>query len=209
MNSHNEIFDEFELAPRLHTRYIPVMLDAVIQRAGLQRRQIDFVAYANGPGAFTGVRIAAATAQGIAIGIGVPLVPVSTLAVLAQQARDLLSAKNVQVALDARMGEAYTAEYHETSTGLVELMGAEKLVSLASLVPVEGALAVGSGFRARIDAGYSHEDDADMHTDVYPTAKALVKLAAKQIKNGRVVTADKTEINYLRNKVAEKKRTAS
>lgn len=207
MNSDGIIFSEFEITPRQHTRYLPSMLNSVLQQAGLQRSDISYIAYASGPGAFTGVRIATATAQGLAIGLGISLVPVSTLAVLAQQACDQFDGYEIQVALDARMDEAYTALYVKNkNSGLVELSGAEQLIKLEQLEPLPGFLSAGSGFRARFEAGHSHDDKTSIHEEVYPTATALVKLAKQLVNNGLSVSADKAEINYIRNKVAEKKR---
>ncbi len=115
------VFSEFEIAPRQHTRLLPRMMDAVIAAAAIDKRQLTHCAFSNGPGAFTGIRIAAAQAQGIGIALGIPLVPVSTLAVLAQVAFDRGEAERVLVALDARMQEVYWAVYNRDASGLAEL----------------------------------------------------------------------------------------
>jgi len=68
MDDSGRIFSEFKLAPRQHTHYLPLMLESLLQQSGIERSELSHIAYASGPGAFTGVRIAAATAQGMAIG---------------------------------------------------------------------------------------------------------------------------------------------
>ena len=68
-----EIFAEFELAPRQHNRLLPAMLERLLEAAGLERAEITHCAFANGPGAFTGIRIAAAQAQGIGLALGMAM----------------------------------------------------------------------------------------------------------------------------------------
>jgi tRNA threonylcarbamoyladenosine biosynthesis protein TsaB len=205
----DELFSEFEITPREHTRYLPKMLDSVYKRAGLNRNQTNAVAYASGPGAFTGVRIAAATAQGLAIGFNVPLIPVSTLAVLAQQTCDTHDVDSVLSALDARMGETYCAHYLRTGQGLVELQRDEELIKLDLLAIPEGAVGAGSGFFASQQAGKQFPSNLAVYPDIYPTAVALIKLAKKAADNNQQVSVAQTHINYIRNKVAEKKATPS
>jgi tRNA threonylcarbamoyladenosine biosynthesis protein TsaB len=201
------IFSEFEIVPRQHTYYLPRMMDAVLHLGGIKKASIDAIAYANGPGAFTGVRIATASAQGLAIGLGIPLLPVSTLAVVAQQASDEFGIERMQVALDARMGEAYTALYakHQT-TERVQLEGGEHLVKLEQLADRPAYCSIGSGFYARRAAAEGAESERTMYEAVYPTASALVKLAASMRSEQDQRHADTATINYLRNKVAEKKK---
>ena len=198
-----DLHSEFELAPRRHTELLPAMQDAVIATAGIDLADLDAIAFSNGPGAFTGVRIAAACAQGIAIGLTIPIVPVSTLAVLAQHACDRHSAARVMAALDARMGEVYCGEYRRSpDSGLVECVGEEQLVNAARLVLHEDALGAGSGFRARREAGGTDEKGALIVGDAYPTAEALARLAARALRREGGATPDQASINYLRNRVA-------
>lgn len=207
--SDGEILSEFKLTPRQHTLYLPLMMDAVLQRGGIQKTSIQAIAYANGPGAFTGVRIATASAQGLAIGLGIPVIPVSTLAVLAQQACDEFEIDRMKVALDARMGEAYCAVYiKNTTTAVVELQGEEGLVKLEHLQQEPGCCAVGSGFLARRQAGYAEDDDVSNYENVYPSASALAKLAGQVIGSSQLAGADAASINYIRNRVAEKKKSS-
>jgi tRNA threonylcarbamoyladenosine biosynthesis protein TsaB len=181
------------------------MMNSVLAGAGLRSSDLNAIAFANGPGAFTGVRIAAATAQGLAIGLSVPLIAISTLAALSQQACDSLSCDRVQAALDARMSEAYCAHYClNLRSGLVELEGNEQLVKLDQLHPVQGGISAGSGFKAWREAGNRADPDVEIHEDILPTAAAVVKLARQAADQGRMYSADHTEINYLRNQVAEK-----
>ncbi len=200
------IYSDFKLTPRQHTRYLPLMLESLLAQSGIRRSDLSHIAYASGPGAFTGVRIAAASAQGMAIGLNIPLIPISTLAVLAQQAVGEHQCEHMLVALDARMGEAYSAVYHNNpQTGLVELEGREQLVKLDELLLHSNLTAVGSGFTARRAAGYSDDPDHQTYEQVHPSAAALIKLAQAAVEQQQTKPPQQADINYIRNKVADKK----
>jgi tRNA threonylcarbamoyl adenosine modification protein YeaZ len=104
-------------APRRHADLILGMLDDLLQSAGLRLTELDAIAYGCGPGSFTGVRIAAAVAQGIAFGAGLPVIPISTLAATALAASRQSGCRRIACALDARMGEVYWGCYRLQSGG--------------------------------------------------------------------------------------------
>jgi tRNA threonylcarbamoyladenosine biosynthesis protein TsaB len=110
---------------RASARLLPAVQE-LMQRAGLALRHLDAVAFARGPGAFTGLRAAASAAQGLAFGLGCPVLPIDSLMVVAEDARLQAIASSVHadparddaawpdgtrvaVAMDARMGEIYAA----------------------------------------------------------------------------------------------------
>ncbi len=197
------IFAEFEVAPRQHNRLLPLMMEQVLVDSGLDRRALTHCAFANGPGAFTGIRIAAAQAQGIGIGLGIPLLPVSTLAVLAQVGIDRSGCARVLVALDARMREIYWATYRRDENGLASLVGAEHL-SVADEVGFDDAIDRGIG-HGWID-GLRERADFDVNPELLPDAASLLKLACRAAEDKLGVDAGAATINYLRNRIAEKAR---
>lgn len=87
----------------------------LLARAGLAMAQLDAIAFGNGPGAFTGLRTSCAVAQGLALGIGCPLLPINSLLIVAEEARVRVAEQallfDVAVAMDARLQQVYAARY--------------------------------------------------------------------------------------------------
>lgn len=196
-----EIFSQFEVAPRQHTRLLPRMMDQVLAASGIAKTSITHCAFANGPGAFTGIRIAAAQAQGIGIALGIPLLPISTLALLAQTGIDRFGCSRPLVALDARMQEIYWAIYQRDSEGRARLVGSERLDSIDQ-IEIEASIECGGGHgwfeELRTRVSFPVDDS------LLPNAQSLLKLASAAIEQNLGVDASHVSINYLRNQVAEK-----
>ncbi len=74
-----QICVRFQHAPRLQTELLLPMIEEVLAEAAIQLGQLDGLAYSRGPGAFTGVRIAAAAVQAIAYARDLPVLPVSSV----------------------------------------------------------------------------------------------------------------------------------
>src|SRR5574340_720031 len=86
LNIDGRIIERSELAPRRHAELILPMIESLLGEAGIARAQLDGIAVGRGPGAFTGVRLAIAVAQGLALALDIPVVAVSSLDALAQDA---------------------------------------------------------------------------------------------------------------------------
>jgi tRNA threonylcarbamoyladenosine biosynthesis protein TsaB len=197
------VFSEFEVAPRQHARLLPEMIRRILIDGAVDRSDLSYCAFANGPGAFTGIRIATAQAQGIGIGLGIPLVPISTLAVLAQAGFDQHPWNSTLAALDARMQEIYWGSYRRDENGCAQLLGVEQLGTedqLFAEVSVESGVGHGwlEGLRNRVDL--------PLDVELLPNACSLLTLAQYAIDQQQVCQASEISINYLRNRVAEKAR---
>jgi tRNA threonylcarbamoyladenosine biosynthesis protein TsaB len=103
--------------PRLHAERLVGLIDLAMGRAGWNKSQIDLVACCVGPGSFTGVRVALATAKGIALGLGRPIVGVGSLEAMASAAR-ASGEKRVVPLLDAKKSEVFWAAYDEVGAVL-------------------------------------------------------------------------------------------
>ncbi len=180
------------------------MMDRVLAAADIEKPMISYCAFSNGPGAFTGVRIAAAQAQGVGLALSIPLLPISTLALLAQVCLDRSEFRNTLVALDARMGEIYWASYERDPGGCAVLVGKERL---------SAAIDIDIGANIECGVGHGWFDELKQRVnfpvegDLLPDARSLLKLADRAIDQKLGVGAGQISINYLRNQVAEKPRS--
>jgi tRNA threonylcarbamoyladenosine biosynthesis protein TsaB len=200
--------ERFEIAPRRHAELILPMVDALLSEAGVSRRALDAIAVGRGPGAFTGVRLAIAVAQGLALALDRPVVPVSTLAALAEDgfASAAATASDAVLALiDARMGEVYAGAYACTEVCPTELMP-EALAHPAALVLPErrrwrvvgsGMAAYGDAMRAQLGAAL-----VDADASALPRASSIARLGVLALRAGGGIDPAKVEPVYLRNKIA-------
>lgn len=196
--------ERFEVAPRRHTELVLPWADALLAEAGIAKTQIDVIACGRGPGAFTGVRLAVALTQGLALALDRPVVAVSTLAALAFAA-NAAPGEAVLAAIDARMGEVYLAAF-EREPEDVRLLESEHLLRpvAASPDPSRRWIGVGTGFdaeqgalRAALGSTVARVDAAAL-----PHAAAVARLAVQAYARGEIVAPERLEPAYLRDKVA-------
>jgi len=190
---------------RNHADLILPMVNEVLTEAGVGLRDLDGLAFGRGPGSFTGVRIAVGVAQGLALASGLPVVGISNLAAVAQQAADLHSLSRgdrVLICMDARMQEVYWAIY-QVGDGLVELAGDERVTAPAEVIVQDVAIAVGAGtgwqaypvLRERYQA-------ITVYPMLLPRALEIARLGAGPLTAGLGVRADEAQPVYLRDDVA-------
>lgn len=194
-----------------HSETLMPMIDAVFQAAGRGPKELDYIALTNGPGSFTGLRIGAATAKGLALGQGVPLVPLSTLEVLAYTG-DREKRCRVPI-MDARRGQVYGAVYCEDQV-LVEPQAiapaelAEKLVQIGLSCVFMGDAAdlyrelFAAALQEKYEIAPAHLKDL--------RAASVATLAADKLAKGltRGISGSELTIEYLRKPQAEREREA-
>jgi tRNA threonylcarbamoyladenosine biosynthesis protein TsaB len=195
------VIERFGIAPRRHAELALPWADALLADAGIVRSQLDAIAVGRGPGAFTGVRLAIAIGQGIALALDRPVLPVSTLAALALRAPD----GHVLASIDARMGEVYLGAFARRD-GDVQPMSAEVVVrpDVAELPDGSGWQGVGTGFAAAERALASRLGSrlAGIDAAALPHAGDVARLAALAWTRGEAVAPERLEPAYLRNDVA-------
>lgn len=203
-----EIRENFALAPREHTKLILPMIDELMAEAHLKPQQLDAIALSRGPGSFTGVRIAGGVVQGIAFGADLPVVPVSTLAAIAQDFFNRHEDAELSfTAMDARMEEIFWAVYLRNDLGLAELIGAEAVTpALAVEFPDKTGFGVGSGWGVYAEQLNSRLGSRvlGVESDIWPRAAAIAQLGAYGYANGLAVPVEQAMPVYLRDKVAKK-----
>jgi tRNA threonylcarbamoyladenosine biosynthesis protein TsaB len=194
----------FQLTERSHAELVLPMVQALLEEAGLALGDLDGLAFGRGPGAFTGLRIASGVAQGLALGAGLPVVPVSSLAAVAEQVPAAVGAC-VLVCNDARMGEVYWGVYRREADGsMTEL--APEAVSVPDRVGADAptALHVAGNALPRYPELASRLVAAGLsvHEDLYPRADAVARLGVLGLAAGRGVRAEEAWPVYVRDDVA-------
>jgi len=199
------ISERFEIVPKQHTQLVLPWAEQLLAEAGIKKSQLDAIAVGIGPGAFTGVRLAVALVQGIALALDKPVLPVSTLAALAMQAADFKAGK-ILAAIDARMGEIYAAKFRLNEQGLVDAIGDEMVIApeVYVLESGESIAGVGTGFTANDSILQSNLKPQLLYCNAQalPHAADIAKLALRDYALGKMMAPDILEPAYLRNKVA-------
>jgi tRNA threonylcarbamoyladenosine biosynthesis protein TsaB len=205
-----EVSERFEIASRRHVALLLPFVESLLADAGTGVAQLDAVAFGRGPGSFTGLRIAAGMAQGIAFGADVPVLPVSTLAALAQGCVRECSAQAVLAALDARMQEVYFGACRVGADGLVALVGEEMVCAPAAIAVPEGSdwYTAGDGWISYGDIMRERmvQPPVGSLDTARPHAADVARLGAALWEQGGAIPAEQAAPVYLRNDVAAKPR---
>ena len=185
-------------APNRHSELVLPMLESLFERTGTKAGDLEAVAFGAGPGSFTGLRIACGLAQGIALARGLPVIGISTLEAMAEEA----GAPRVVACIDARMREVYYAALERKGGAWREVIAARCVPPPEVSPPAgEGWIGAGSGF-----AVYGNLSGnlglQKVFPDVHPTALAIARLAAPRLAAGEGVDAALAAPVYLRDKVA-------
>lgn len=196
------------MTPRRHAEFILPLADELLAAAGITPLQLDGVAFGCGPGSFTGLRLACGIAQGIAFAANIPVLPISSLATLAQAASMEAGASQVLAAIDARMKEVYWGCYRLNKLGLMQLIG-EEIVCAPTQVKVpteedEGSwYGVGSGWATYAELLQQRVGRSIDHSQAqrYPQAQAMLPLAVAKFEQQQWLSAEEAMPVYLRNQV--------
>lgn len=210
LSSGDVLIDEARV-PQQHTKVILPMIQKQMATAGLSFAKLDAIAFSRGPGSFTGLRICASITQGLAIAHDLPVIPVSSLQILAQGAyRENSSKLNVAACLDARRKEVYWGTYklvtQADGTSLMTLVG-EEVVTAPGLVntksdgPWHG---VGSGLKSYAAelAANPQVNLASMEPERFPLAQDALIYAKNAWGQKQFVDASLAIPTYLRDNIA-------
>lgn len=204
------VASRFEISPREHTQKILPMVKSALEEANLTLQSLDVLAFGRGPGSFTGVRIGVGVAQGIALGAELPMIGISSLATMAEGVFRTTGIKQVLVAIDARMGEIYCAQYQRNDEGI--WLGEETEAVMKPEHFVE-ALQSTTGTWAMAGTGWQAYPELKegllftvVETDItLPARQDMLPLAVVAWHEGKATRVEEAEPVYLRNEVTWKK----
>jgi tRNA threonylcarbamoyladenosine biosynthesis protein TsaB len=191
--------------PALHRQAERVlgMVEELLAEAQLGLEQIEGIAYGEGPGSFTGLRVAAGVTQGLALARGIGVVGVGSLLALAQEA----GGKKIVACLDAHMGEVYHAAYVKSGEAWEEIYAPGLYKPEAVPVPAgRDWIGCGDGFAAHGERLAARLGDCvfEVRPDTAPNARAVLELAIPRFAAGEARDAATAVPVYLRDKVALK-----
>jgi tRNA threonylcarbamoyladenosine biosynthesis protein TsaB len=204
-DSNNVSVSHFEVCPQEHSQKILPLVESLLTEDSIKLKDLDVIAFGRGPGSFTGVRISVAITQGLAFSANIPVIGISTLQTMAQQAIDEMGAKNVYAAIDARMSEVYFAHYRTDEDGIATLIDKEIVINPELLtLDSEEAVAVGTGFETY--SSLHQADNIKFLTDIIlPNAKYMLKIATQLHGKGEYVSASQAQPMYVRDTVTWQK----
>lgn len=201
-----EISSHQFLHTREHAKLLLPMVQELLGAAGVGVGALDGVAFARGPGSFTGLRIAASAAQGLALARELPVVAVSSLAAVAQGAKRELGIARAAVAMDARMGQVYWGCF-DTSSACAQLVGEESVCDPSAIALPEGSqwIGVGTGWEEHGDALESVSAGVVLRQmgARRPQAQDVLRLALPVFASGETLSPEQALPVYLRDKVAK------
>lgn len=210
LSYNGDIIVDHQIAPQKHAQLLLPMIEKILVDAGLKTTDLDGVAFGCGPGSFTGVRIAAATTQGLAFGADIGVIPVSSLQALAQGAHRVCQATHVLAAYDARMSEVYWGAYAVDDQGIAQSV-VDDCVCAPGDVPVPNIdsdvewVMVGSGADqySEVLGELVNENLRFRHmADYWPNSHDVLTVALPQALAGGLASASDALPVYLRDRVA-------
>jgi len=202
--SDGSVLESIHDEPRGQARVVLTQVETLLAQAEMSLGGLDAVAFGQGPGSFTGLRIAAGVAQGLALGSGLPVIPVSSLAALALAAHRAYGAGRVVPALDARMGEVYWGAYRIGGDDLPVADTADQ-ISMPDDVLVSGPDDwAGAGSAWAVWPNLGAPAIRFRYPDLVSRPADLLKLAGRAWAAGEAVDAAAALPVYLRDQVAKR-----
>jgi len=219
LQANGKVYSRYELCPQSHSLHLLPMIDAVLCEAGIKLAELDGLIFGQGPGSFTGVRIGVGVAQGLAFSANLPVVGVSSLQAMAQQAYIKHDEKHVIAAIDARMAEVYNGYFVLDENEIMQaqqpeaVTPPEQLAAHLSAVANSSFYAVGTGWDAYPDklSENSGEQLSALRTNaaspeiLFPTAEAMLAIGKVKLAQGQGVSAEHAQPVYVRDTVSWKK----
>lgn len=209
LKSNGQIMERHEVVPRAHGKLILNWIEQLLALAQLEKSALQGVVVGFGPGGFTGIRIGLGVAQGIAAGLDIPLVGLSSLQAMAHFALSQFEQKRVLVAQDAKMGEVYWAAYQQQADGNVIAIVPDQLAKPdeVSVPDQQGSwLAIGDAWSVYPNELNECCSNLQIHIEaqMYPHAHSLLVLGEPLLAAGQGQEPESVLPVYLRGESAWK-----
>lgn len=207
----NKVYSRYELCPQSHSLRLLPMIDSVLAEANVTLSALNGLIFGQGPGSFTGVRIGVGVAQGLAFAANLPVVGVSSLQAMAQQAYIEFGEEQVIAAIDARMAEVYNGFFQLDENNIMQAQQVEavtppaKLGDLMSAVIDKPSYVVGSGWDAYPETLAELKRNDASPDILFPSATAMLVVGAHKFSLGQGVSAEHAQPVYVRDTVSWKK----
>jgi len=211
-----EVIQRHSTAPLCHAELLLPSVHELLDEAGIQLSRLDAIAFGQGPGSFTSLRIGIGAVQGLAWGADLPVVPVSSLAAVAQQVigsellnRPEMAPEFILVAVDARMSEVFHRTYAIGEAGILQPLSAESVSAPGAVTAghAERTIGVGNGFERYPELVALGGTMRQINAELHPRATALIILAQKWLETNKPLPATAAQPVYIRNHVADKPST--
>ncbi|WP_426360066.1 tRNA (adenosine(37)-N6)-threonylcarbamoyltransferase complex dimerization subunit type 1 TsaB [Pseudocolwellia sp. HL-MZ19] len=205
----------YELCPQSHSLRLLPMIDDLLKAADCTLSKLDGIIFGQGPGSFTGVRIGIGVTQGLAFSASLPVVGVSTLQTMAQQAFIEHGQTRVVSAIDARMSEVYTGYYEADSNKVMQPKTAQRVLApeLVKQHYIDNAnldftvlpYGVGTGWEAYKNDLDELKANAGEPEILFPHAQAMLFIGQLAFEQNKGVEAEHAQPVYVRDTVSWKK----
>ena len=190
-----------EHAMQAHSQRVLPLVSELLADRGWTLRNLDGIAFGAGPGSFTGVRIACGVAQGLALGASLPVVPVTTLLALADEAARAHGATRIATCIDARMREVYVAAYERRGDRWHEAVAPAVVKPGAVELPPGRWFGAGNAFD--VYPSLAQREDVHAHdASLVPSAAAVARLALPRLAAGEGLAPEHALPKYVRHRVA-------
>ena len=200
----DHLYQRSAMDPQGHSRLLLPMIEEVLREADISKNALDAVAYDAGPGSFTGIRIGAGVAQGIALALNKPMLAISSLMTLAEGIRDQIkSSDRIVAAIDARMEQVYWGclERDDDASGGWRWQEEPRVSDPESLKEhVSDCVGVGSGWD-RYGSVFQADADCVWHPGAFPQAGYGARIASRLLNQGAEGEWREAAPAYIRNDV--------
>ena len=200
----DHVHERSVIDPQGHSRLLLPMIEEVLREADISKNALDAVVYDAGPGSFTGIRIGAGVAQGIALALNKPMLSISSLMILAEGIRDQIKPSDrIVAAIDARMEQVYWGclESGADASGGWHWQEAPRVSNPELLREyVSDCVGVGSGWD-RYASVFQADADCVWHAAAFPQAGYGARIASRLLNQGVKGEWREAAPAYIRNDV--------